>query len=154
MKLSDFLFFTDENIDPLLVAYLREKGFDVFDTKENKLNGSSDAFLLELATKNNRIFVTLDSDFGTLVHKDKSAFLGIIFLKPGHFDSFYHIQTFQAILDINSDLKTPFMIIIGDKEAERRTAKKIFEKPTLFCFSIGSRGLTTKIRDCRNGCKT
>lgn len=111
MKLSDCLFFTDENIDPFLVAFLRDKGFDVFDTKENNLFGSNDASLLELATKNNRIFITLDSDFGTLVHKDKSNFLGIIFLKPGHFDSSYHIQTFQAIANVNPDLEIPFMII-------------------------------------------
>ncbi len=111
MKLSDFLFFTDENIDPFLVAFLREKGFDVFDTKENNLFGSKDAFLLDLATKSDRIFITLDSDFGTLVHKDKSNFLGIIFLKPGHFDSSYHIQTFQTLLNVNPDLEIPFMII-------------------------------------------
>ncbi|MFY7910732.1 MAG: DUF5615 family PIN-like protein [Emticicia sp.] len=47
MKLSECLFFTDENIDPKLVEFLREKGFDVYDTKENNLFGSSDAFLLE-----------------------------------------------------------------------------------------------------------
>ncbi len=111
MKLSSFSLFTDENIDPFLVVFLREKGFDVFDVKENNLNGSSDAFLLELATKKNRIFVTLDSDFGTLVHKDKSSFLGVVFLKPGHFDSKIHIQTFQAILDANPHLEIPFMII-------------------------------------------
>ena len=111
MKLSNFLFFTDENIDPFLVTFLREKGFDVFDTKENNLFGAKDAFLLDLATKSSRVFITLDSDFGTLVHKDKSIFLGIIFLKPGHFDSFYHIQTFQTLLNVNPDLEVPFMII-------------------------------------------
>ena len=111
MKLSECLFFTDENIDPQLVVFLRENGFDVYDVKENNLYGSSDAVLLELATKNNRVFITLDSDFGTLVHKNKSNFLGIIFLKPGHFDSFYHIQTLQSILNVNPALEVPFMII-------------------------------------------
>jgi len=111
MKLSECLFFTDENIDPQLVVFLRENGFDVYDVKENNLYGSSDAFLLELATKNNRVFITLDSDFGTLVHKNKSNFLGIVFLKPGHFDSFYHIQTLQSILNVNPVLEVPFMII-------------------------------------------
>jgi predicted nuclease of predicted toxin-antitoxin system len=111
MKLSECLFFTDENIDPQLVVFLRENGFDVYDVKENNLYGSSDAFLLELATKNNRVFITLDSDFGTLVHKNKSNFLGIVFLKPGHFDFFYHIQTLQSILNVNPALEVPFMII-------------------------------------------
>jgi predicted nuclease of predicted toxin-antitoxin system len=111
MNLSDFSLFTDENIDPFLVVFLREIGFDVFDVKESNLNGSSDAFLLELATKKNRIFIILDSDFGTLAHKDKSSFLGVVFLKPGHFDLKIHIQTFQSIIDANPHLETPFMII-------------------------------------------
>lgn len=111
MNLSDFSLFTDENIDPIVVTFLRKQGFDVFDVKENNLSGSADALLLNLATKQKRIFITLDSDFGTLVHKDKSSFLGIIFLKPGHFDSKIHIQTFQAILEANLILETPFMII-------------------------------------------
>ncbi len=110
MKFSDYLFFTGENIDPLLVLFLREKGLDIFDTKENNLFGTSDAFLLDLATKKNRLLITLDSDFGTLVHKDKSIFFGIIFLKPGHFDSVYHIQTFQTLLEVNPELQTPCMI--------------------------------------------
>ncbi|RDB04402.1 DUF5615 family PIN-like protein [Runella aurantiaca] len=111
MKLSDFLFFTDENIDPLLVVFLREQGLDVFDTKENNLFAASDAFLLDMATKNNRVVITLDSDFGTLVHKDQSTFLGIVFLRPGHFDSSYHIQTFQALLNVNPEIESPFMVI-------------------------------------------
>lgn len=111
MKLSDFLFFTDENIDPALVIFLREQGLDVFDTKENNLFASSDAVLLDMATKNNRVVITLDSDFGTLVHKDRATFLGIVFLRPGHFDSSYHIQTFQALLNVNPEIESPFMII-------------------------------------------
>jgi predicted nuclease of predicted toxin-antitoxin system len=111
MKLIDFSFFTDENIDPLLVKFLREKGFDVFDAKENELFGSSDAFLLDLAKKDNRVFITLDSDFGTLVHKDKLSFIGLIFLRPGHFDSSYHIKTLQVILNLNPDVEIPYMII-------------------------------------------
>lgn len=51
MKLSDFLFFTDENMDPALVIFLREQGLDVFDTKENNLFASSDAVLLDMEPK-------------------------------------------------------------------------------------------------------
>jgi predicted nuclease of predicted toxin-antitoxin system len=111
MKLSDFTFFTDENIDPLLVSFLREDGFDVLDTVESNLFGYPDIFLLDLATKFRRIVITLDSDFGTLIHKERLPFFGIIFLKPGHFDSSYHIQTFRTLLDADINLELPFMII-------------------------------------------
>jgi hypothetical protein len=51
MKLSDFLFFIDENIDPLLVAFLREKGFDVFDTKENNLQWLFRCFFIRISNE-------------------------------------------------------------------------------------------------------
>jgi predicted nuclease of predicted toxin-antitoxin system len=109
-KLTDYTFLTDENIDPQLVSFLREFGFDVFDVKENKLFGSSDETLLELAFKNNKVIVTLDSDFGTLAYKKKKDFIGIIFLKPGHFTSSFHIDSFKAILFANPEVEDPFII--------------------------------------------
>ena len=111
MKLSDFLLFTDENIDPLLVDFLRKNNFDVFDVKESALSGSSDKLLLELATKNNRVIVTLDSDFGTLIHRDNKDFIGIVFLKPGHFDALYLLQTFDTLLHTDLEVQPPFMLI-------------------------------------------
>lgn len=72
-KLSDYTFLTDENIDPELVSFLRENGFNVFDVKENQLFGSSDETLLELAFKNNKVIVTRDSDFGTLAYKKRKT---------------------------------------------------------------------------------
>ena len=111
MELTDFSFFTDENIHPSLVDLLRTKGFDVFDTKENNLFGATDAHLLKLATDTNRVIITLDSDFGTMVYKGKAKFIGIIFLKQGHFDSSHHIQTIQALLDVKPNLEKPFMVI-------------------------------------------
>jgi hypothetical protein len=41
----------------------------------------------------------------------QSTFLGIVFLRPGHFDSSYHIQTFQALLNVNPEIESPFMVI-------------------------------------------
>ena len=35
MKLRDFGLLTDENLDPDVIAFLRQAGFDVFDVCEN-----------------------------------------------------------------------------------------------------------------------
>jgi predicted nuclease of predicted toxin-antitoxin system len=109
-KLSDYTFLNDENVDPQLISFLREIGLDVFDVKENKLFGSSDETLLELAFKNNKVIITLDSDFGTLAYKKKKDFIGIIFLKPGHFTSSYHIDSLKAVLFANPSVENPFII--------------------------------------------
>lgn len=44
-------FLTDENIAISVVKFLRNKGFDVKDIKEESLYGLSDKFIFELAKK-------------------------------------------------------------------------------------------------------
>ncbi len=44
-------FLTDENIATSVVRGLRKKGFDIKDVKEEKLYGSSDKELLQIACK-------------------------------------------------------------------------------------------------------
>ena len=62
MKLINYTFLTDENINPIIVQSLRERGCDVFDVKEQGLQGNTDTFLLSLATEQNRVVLTHDSD--------------------------------------------------------------------------------------------
>lgn len=111
MNIRNYRFLTDENIDPNLVNFLRSEMLDVFDVKENNLVGSKDTFLLDLAYKANRVLVTCDSDFGTLIYKQHHPFLGLIYLRPGHFDYRVHVQSLQAILKISFVLEEPFIII-------------------------------------------
>jgi predicted nuclease of predicted toxin-antitoxin system len=112
MKLRELLLFTDENIDPEFLNYLRIQGFDVFDVKENGLSGSMDDVLLALAFEQNRIIVTLDSDFGTLIYRDNHPFLGIIYLRPGHFKTEYHIEIWEGLMLLDVDLISPFIMVL------------------------------------------
>jgi predicted nuclease of predicted toxin-antitoxin system len=70
-----------------------------------------DKSILELANKEERIVVSQDSDFGTLVFRDEMPFLGIIYLRPGHTSADTHIQTFKAILSAPLELKLPFILV-------------------------------------------
>jgi len=45
MNILDFSILTDENIHPEVVAYLRTKGFDVLDVKEEGWQGKKDSDL-------------------------------------------------------------------------------------------------------------
>jgi predicted nuclease of predicted toxin-antitoxin system len=112
MKLKELKLLTDENIDPEFLHYLRIQGFDVFDVKENGLSGSMDDVLLALAFEQNRIVVTLDSDFGTLIYRDNHPFFGIIYLRPGHFKTEYHIEIWESLMNLDIDLLSPFIMVL------------------------------------------
>lgn len=111
MQLNLFDLLTDENIDPILIDYLREKGFDVLDVKEQGWAGRKDEDLLFIANEQRRVVVTHDSDFGTLVFRQGVAFTGILYLRPGHFEATPHVQSINAVLEQNFDVDVPFILI-------------------------------------------
>jgi predicted nuclease of predicted toxin-antitoxin system len=78
MKFSTLRFITDENIDVEVKGFLRKKGFDVFDIKEARLFSSPDETILERSYEEKRIVLTQDSNFGTLIFRDKKPFCGIV----------------------------------------------------------------------------
>ncbi len=81
MKLQQLRILADENVSPQVVAFLRNHGIDVLDTKERGWQGKTDDELLETAYQEDRWVLTHDSDFGTLaIHEDK-PYSGIIFLR-------------------------------------------------------------------------
>lgn len=120
MKIRDFAFFTDENIDPELVLFLRSEKFDVLDVKESGLQGSEDIELVRIAYIEGRIIVTEDSDFSEIIFTQKPDFIGVIHLRPGSFFTKYHIQTIQAILDADPDIETPFILSAENKHGHVR----------------------------------
>lgn len=110
MKLSDFKLLADENIDPELIDYLRDHGFDIKGVKEVGMIAAKDPAWLDLARKEDRVIVTQDSDFGKIVFTQATDFTGIIFLRPGSLFVNFHIQTIQAILSADPDLFSPFIL--------------------------------------------
>lgn len=56
-------FLADENIFPSSLQLIRTKGHDVLDIKEANFNGITDAEVIQLARKEDRILLTLDMHF-------------------------------------------------------------------------------------------
>ncbi|AEE49045.1 hypothetical protein Halhy_1147 [Haliscomenobacter hydrossis DSM 1100] len=117
-SVKDFRFLTDENIDVELLDFLRENGYDVFDIKEERLFRLSDRAILEMAFLEQRVVISQDSDFGTLVFRDKVPFLGIIYLRPGHAIPETHVQTLKTIFETDPDISAPFLIV-GENHGEK-----------------------------------
>src|SRR5580658_685535 len=56
-------FLVDENLDPEVTAYLREKGHDAISVEEAGLKGRSDEDVFASAWRERRILLTLDHDY-------------------------------------------------------------------------------------------
>lgn len=94
-----------------MVAFLRGEGFDVFDIKEEGLFRLSDRAILELALSEQRVVISEDSDFGTLIFRDNVPFYGVVYLRPGRESPEVHVETFVAILDSELDFSIPFILV-------------------------------------------
>jgi predicted nuclease of predicted toxin-antitoxin system len=119
VKLSDFGLLTDENIHAAVVAELRAMGFDVYDVRENELFARDDSALLQLAYSQGRAVVTHDSDFGALTVARLEPFVGIVYLRPGHIDPQFTIESLRLIAARDLELAPPFIVVA------KRTANSV-----------------------------
>jgi predicted nuclease of predicted toxin-antitoxin system len=116
MKFTEFKLLTDENIDPLVVEFLRQKGFDVWDIKEMSWRGRLDIDILKEAHKQKRVVVTHDEDFGKLVFRSKIVFTGILYFRPGHFYPEKTIIALQRLFEqVEMECTPPFILVVEDK---------------------------------------
>ena len=118
MRLTDFDFLTDENIDAAVVEFLRERGLRVRDVKEDRLFEEEDITLLRLALSERRIVLTHDADFGMLAVAAGEPYLGILYLRPGHIRSEFTVGTLRTVFTQDISLAPPFIIVaarLGDR---------------------------------------
>ena len=112
MKIRDFQLFADENLLRGIVGFLRDESFNVEWVIEEGLEGSKDIELMPIAFEEGRVIITQDSDFGTLAFTKGEPYIGIIYLRPGHYPSDKHIESLSVLLSENPDLHPPFIITI------------------------------------------
>jgi predicted nuclease of predicted toxin-antitoxin system len=115
LKIGDFKVLTDENIHGDVVSFLRSSGMDVLDVQGEGLQGSTDEELLIRAMADQRVVFTHDSDFGTLTILGGQQMVGIIYLRPGHIDPKFTIESIEAVLNSNLDFEPPFILVAHRK---------------------------------------
>lgn len=113
MKALDYPLLADENVNPDVVAFLREAGLDVVSIAEQGKFGISDAQVLQQATEAGRVVLTHDSDFGGLALMG-AKFIGIIYIRPGHIRADFTKKTLEAIRDNAPDV-TPLFILVAER---------------------------------------
>jgi predicted nuclease of predicted toxin-antitoxin system len=111
MKLIDYKFITDENIQGKVVEHLITSGYDIFDIKKEGLSTMSDDEILELAIEKHRVIITQDSDFGTTFFQSGFQLTGIIYVRPGHVNSQDVIKIIDTLFSQNIEIDIPFIIV-------------------------------------------
>jgi predicted nuclease of predicted toxin-antitoxin system len=112
MKLRDFALLTDENLDSEVVQWLCDAGFHIVDVMRDGLQGAADVELLRRAVAEQRVVVTHDADFGRLAILQGEPVVGIVFIRPGHFDPQYTIETLTGLLSVDPDVFPPFLLVV------------------------------------------
>jgi predicted nuclease of predicted toxin-antitoxin system len=74
-------FLSDHDVYKVTVDLLRKWGHDVKTVKEIGMHQATDKELLRIAIESNRILVTRDKDFGSLVFLEELLSVGVILLR-------------------------------------------------------------------------
>jgi len=111
---------TDENMHPHVVAALREQGKDVVTAIEMGLGGRPDAAVLAQAVENGRVVVTHDSDFGLLAVNAGERCIGLVYLRPGHIQPGYTLESLEAIESTVGSLEPGFIVVAEHRIGEVR----------------------------------
>jgi len=108
---------TDENVHPEVVSFLRDRGCDVLDVKEQRQMGASDPEIVNLAADERRVILTHDRDFGRLLMaREESLPPGVIYLRPGHIDPEFTTGTLRVLVE-HEQPELPF-IVVAEREEE------------------------------------
>lgn len=121
MKIRDLKFLTDENISPKVVSFLRQKGFDIIDVKEEGWHGTEDKRLMEMAYREKQFIITHDVDFGTLAINEGVSFYGIIYLRLKNVKVSNVINVLEKLLMLDKDLQEGALIVVEDARLRMRT---------------------------------
>ncbi|MBI4838504.1 MAG: DUF5615 family PIN-like protein [Nitrospirae bacterium] len=90
----------DENLPIELSEMLINAGHDAKTVNEQKLQGVNDPVLINVCKSENRVLVTLDTDFSDIRAYPPHEFSGIIVLRVGSQAKQHVIKVFQCILSL------------------------------------------------------
>ena len=90
----------DENLPVEIAELLVSAGHDAKTVNDQKLQGVKDPVLIDLCSKEQRVLVTLDTDFSDIRSYPPEAFSGIIVLRVGSQVRHHLIEVFQRTIPL------------------------------------------------------
>jgi|Deesub1362B_J571_1020462.scaffolds.fasta_scaffold00176_49 predicted nuclease of predicted toxin-antitoxin system len=111
-------FLANENIPLKVINELKDNGYDILRVDELK-RGMSDVEVLELATKEERVLITFDKDFGEIAVKTKRAINGIILLRMRPESADFIKHRLLSLLKETQQFQNKLIILAEDRFRER-----------------------------------
>jgi len=71
-------FLADENIPPIIIDFIRKRGFDIKDIYKIGKSGLSDEGIMEIARAEKRILISFDKHFADIIKYPPNSHHGII----------------------------------------------------------------------------
>jgi predicted nuclease of predicted toxin-antitoxin system len=115
-------FLIDNALSPFISRELQKAGYDSIHVRDVGLQAADDVEIFLLAEKENRIIVSADTDFGTLLarwNKDKPSF--ILFRRESAVKPEILLELLLSNLSqLQEDLNKGSIIVIGEKKIRVR----------------------------------
>jgi len=109
-------FLIDNNLSPLLGERLKAAGHDVVHVRDIGLRASTDSVVLERARAENRVLISADTDFGSLLARSHSLGPSVVLIRRligrRAADQFEIIQA--NLPSVADDLAAGAVVVIGD----------------------------------------
>jgi len=116
-------FLADENIFPAIIQFLRDRGFDVKDLREEGMLGVPDITIIDIARREGRALITFDKHFANILLYPPSSHYGVIRIRihpPLFSDVLQALETFLDEFDLTT-LKGALVILDKSGFRVRRT---------------------------------
>lgn len=110
-------FLVDNNLSPLLAESLKAAGHDAVHVRDLGLQAATDEVVLEQARSEERVLVSADTDFGTLLARSGAASPSVLLIRRL---SGRRAAEQSAIIDANlpqvtGDLAAGAVVVLGDE---------------------------------------
>ncbi|MBW8825070.1 MAG: DUF5615 family PIN-like protein [Acidobacteria bacterium] len=109
-------FLLDEGLSPRVAGLLGEAGHDVLHVRDINLKSAPDPVILSHAVQDQRVLITLDTDFGTLVAHAHATVPSIVLFR-GEFTRRAERQAALLLANLDAvadDLSEGAIVVIGN----------------------------------------
>ncbi|TAL20706.1 hypothetical protein EPN90_00085 [Patescibacteria group bacterium] len=113
-------FLLDANVRHSVGTFLESEGYDVRFLAGTAEHGLSDSDALALATRESRILITNDKDFGQLIFRQKLPHKGVILFRLSEESRASYLGRLKSIVEMYNDRLVDHFVVVTDEHVRFR----------------------------------